>query len=88
MVVAIPAVVDLPFGPVIAPWLANSAAQPQLHGFRIRYAIRRTLHESDHPCDIVHPDLGMPSLKFESGLGSAEKRAHFLIGHDPLTAFR
>ena len=48
--------------------------------------IRRPLHESDDPNGIVHRDLRLTLLIFQSGLSCSHKGLRFIIVHQPLTA--
>jgi hypothetical protein len=41
-------------------------------------------HKANDPRDIVDPDLGMRSLKLQSGLRSSKKPLRFGLAHDPL----
>ena len=48
--------------------------------------IRRPLHESDDPDGIVHRDLRLTLLIFESGLNCSHEGLRFVILHEPLAA--
>ena len=48
--------------------------------------IRRPLHESDDPDGIVHRDLCLTLLIFESGLNCSHEGLRFVILHEPLAA--